>query len=37
VFSQGFRTPEEVRRFGELMEEMVNIVLAHKGALKVWL
>lgn len=36
VFSQGFRTPEEVQRFGQLMDEMCYIVATrHSGSLKV--
>ncbi|WIA35081.1 hypothetical protein OEZ86_003567 [Tetradesmus obliquus] len=35
VFSQGFRTKEEVQRFGDLMEEMCHIVATkHSGSLK---
>lgn len=36
VFSQGFRTPEEVQRFGQLMDEMCYLVATkHSGSLKV--
>ncbi|KFM26260.1 Glycolate oxidase subunit GlcD [Auxenochlorella protothecoides] len=35
VFSQGFRTPEEVQRFSDLMDEMCDIVAnKHSGSLK---
>jgi len=35
VFSQGFRTKEEVQRFSNLMEEMCHIVAnKHSGSLK---
>ena len=35
VFSQGFRTPEEVKRFQDMMDEMCYIVaVKHKGSLK---
>lgn len=35
VFSQGFRTPEEVQRFGDMMDEMCYIVATkHGGSLK---
>jgi D-lactate dehydrogenase len=35
VFSQGFRTPEEVERFGAMMDEMCYIVATkHSGSLK---
>ena len=35
VFSQGFRTKEEVQRFANLMEEMCHIVAnKHSGSLK---
>ncbi|KAF6262291.1 FAD linked oxidase [Scenedesmus sp. NREL 46B-D3] len=35
VFSQGFRTKEEVQRFGDVMEEMCYIVATkHSGSLK---
>eukprot|EP00878_Enallax_costatus_P007347 GHUV01007694.1.p1 GENE.GHUV01007694.1~~GHUV01007694.1.p1 ORF type:complete len:822 (+),score=249.18 GHUV01007694.1:1374-3839(+) len=35
VFSQGFRTKDEVQRFGDLMEEMCYIVATkHSGSLK---
>ena len=37
VFSQGFRTPEEVQRFGQLMDEMCYLVATkHSGSLKVY-
>ena len=36
VFSQGFRTDEEVQRFGQLMDEMCYLVATkHSGSLKV--
>ena len=36
VFSQGFRSPEEVQRFSDMMEEMCYIVATkHSGSLKV--
>ena len=36
VFSQGFRTKEEVQRFGQLMDEMCWLVATkHSGSLKV--
>ena len=32
---QGFRTPEEVKRFGDMMDEMCHIVATkHSGSLK---
>ena len=35
VFAQGFRTPEEVQRFSDMMEEMCWIVATkHSGSLK---
>jgi len=35
VFSQGFRTPEEVQRFRHMMDEMCDIVATkHSGSLK---
>uniref|UniRef100_A0A061R4J9 D-lactate dehydrogenase (cytochrome) n=3 Tax=Tetraselmis sp. GSL018 TaxID=582737 RepID=A0A061R4J9_9CHLO len=35
VFAQGFRTPEEVKRFGDMMDEMCHIVATkHSGSLK---
>ncbi|BDA46133.1 probable glycolate oxidase subunit GlcD at N-terminal half [Coccomyxa sp. Obi] len=35
VFSQGFRTPEEVQRFSDMMDEMCYIVATkHSGSLK---
>ena len=35
VFAQGFRTPEEVQRFADMMEEMCYIVATkHRGSLK---
>ena len=35
VFSQGFRTPEEVERFRQMMDEMCHIVATkHSGSLK---
>jgi len=35
VFSQGFRTPEEVKRFQDMMDEMCYIVaVKHRGSLK---
>lgn len=35
VFSQGFRTPEEVKRFQDMMDEMCYIVaVKHSGSLK---
>ena len=35
VFSQGFRTPEEVKRFQDMMDEMCHIVaVKHRGSLK---
>lgn len=38
VFSQGFRSPEEVQRFSDMMEEMCYIVATkHSGSLKVLL
>lgn len=35
VFSQGFRTPEEVQRFSDMMDELCHIVaVKHGGSLK---
>ena len=35
VFSQGFRTDEEVQRFGQLMDEMCYLVATkHSGSLE---
>ena len=36
LLQQGFRSPEEVQRFGQLMDEMCYIVATkHSGSLKV--